>query len=576
MGNQFPFATLFFAVLLTAWYGGFGPALVAVVIGALTADYFLIPLRGSFRVKGRDQLLGLILYLTVGFGIALLGGAMQAARRKAGASASAYARRLIEASLDPLVTISPEGRITDVNEATVRATGVSREALVGSHFSDYFTEPDRAEAGYKVVLSKGEVRDYPLTLHHVSGRAIHVLYNATIYRDDMGTVQGVFAAARDVTERKRAEEALQRAQERLLLSQQAAGIGHFSWDIRNNVNEWSEELMALYGLPPDGFGGKYESWRERVFPDDRAEAHAAIERSLTGGEFLQDFRVVWPDGSVRWLHARAKVFFSEDGKPLRMVGVNMDITERKQAEEAIRRLNAELEERVRQRTDQLEAANKELEAFAYSVSHDLRAPLRAIGGFSQLLEEDYGGRLDAEGRRAIARIVAGTRTMGQLIDDLLKLSRVSRGELRRERVDLSEIARDVAAGHRRLEPDRKVEVVIAPGAVVEGDSQLLRVAMENLLGNAFKFTARRHEARIEFGVERNGEALVYFVRDNGAGFDATYAGKLFEAFQRLHTAAEFPGTGIGLATVQRILHRHGGRAWAEGAVDGGATFRFTL
>jgi signal transduction histidine kinase len=326
---------------------------------------------------------------------------------------------------------------------------VSREALVGSRFSDYFTEPERAEAGYKLVLSEGEVHDYPLTLRHVSGRTIDVLYNATIYRDNTGTVQGVFAAARDVTERKRAEE-------------------------------------------------------------------------------------------------------------------------------EIYRLNAELEQRVVERTAELEAAYKELEAFSYSVSHDLRAPLRAIDGFGQVLQEEFEGRLSADGDDALRRVRGATRRMGELIDDLLKLSRVSQGELRHERVDLSEIARDVAEGHRRLEPDRQVGVVIVPGAVVEGDPQLLRVVLENLLDNAFKFTSKRADARIEFGTREDDGKAVYFVRDNGVGFDVAYVEKLFGAFQRLHSAVEFPGTGIGLATVRRIVHRHGGSVRAEGVPGEGATFSFTL
>lgn len=250
--------------------------------------------------------------------------------------------------------------------------------------------------------------------------------------------------------------------------------------------------------------------------------------------------------------------------------------EHRRAVEEVRLLNVDLEKRVEQRTAQLETVNRELDSFAYSVSHDLRAPLRAIVGFSQLLEEDCGGRLDAEGHRDLAEIVAGTQAMGHLIDSLLKLSRVSRGELRRERVDLSEIARDVAARHRCLEPDRQVDVVVASGVVAEGDPDLFRVALENLLGNAFKFTAGKPAARVEFGVDESGKVPVYFVRDNGAGFDPAYSGKLFGAFQRLHTEAEFPGMGIGLATVQRILGRHGGRAWAEGRVDQGATFYFTV
>jgi len=232
--------------------------------------------------------------------------------------------------------------------------------------------------------------------------------------------------------------------------------------------------------------------------------------------------------------------------------------------------------RIRARTAQLEAANKELEAFSYSVSHDLRAPLRSIDGFSQALQEDYTARLDEEGRSHLRRVRAATQRMAHLIDDLLHLARVSRAELRSAPVDLSAVAQGVVAELRQREPRRAVEFVCVDQARVRGDPALLRVLLENLLGNAWKFTAQRRPARIEFGVSQQDGATAYFVRDNGAGFDMSYADKLFGAFQRLHSAKEFEGTGIGLATVQRIIHRHGGRVWAESAVDQGATFYFTV
>jgi len=229
-----------------------------------------------------------------------------------------------------------------------------------------------------------------------------------------------------------------------------------------------------------------------------------------------------------------------------------------------------------QRTAELEAANKELEAFAYSVSHDLRAPLRAMDGFSLALLEDYTGRLDAEGQDYLRRVRAATRTMAQLIDDLLDLSRVTRAEMRRDAVDLGPLAQSIAAELQTMQPERQVEVIIADGLNTRGDPRLLRVVLENLLSNAWKFTGQQPQARIAFGLaEQNGQTA-YFVRDNGAGFDMAYADKLFGVFQRLHRADEFPGTGVGLATVQRIIHRHGGRVWAEGAVGQGATFYFTL
>jgi signal transduction histidine kinase len=242
----------------------------------------------------------------------------------------------------------------------------------------------------------------------------------------------------------------------------------------------------------------------------------------------------------------------------------------------LRRAHAELEVRVRQRTAQLEEANRELEAFSYSVSHDLRAPLRSIDGFGKVLLEDYAVKLDDEGRDHLRRVRAAAQRMDRLIEDMLNLSHVTRGELRLAPVNLSRLVEEIVGELARREPGRKVRLSVAPDTVAGGDANLLRIALENLLGNAWKFTAKREEAKIEFGVTAQAGEAVYFVRDDGAGFDMAYASKLFGAFQRLHSSVDFPGSGIGLAIVQRVINRHGGRVWAEAAVNDGATFFFTL
>lgn len=841
-------------------------------------------------------------------------------------SASTYNRKLIEASLDPLVAIGPDGKITDVNAATEAVTGRSRTELVGTDFADCFTDPDTARAGYKRVFREGAVRNFPLELRHRDGRTTPVLYNASVYRDDRGNVAGVFAAARDVTERRRNEEEirrlnsdlerrvalrtaelaaserrfhgiydtapvsiwqedwsavfaavaalrrdgvadfpryfaehpefvrraleairiedvngftlemfgagdkadvltslatkfgspetlagfvgalaalaageqvyrteislnrvdggvihglmamafpvrdsgdgqvlvsvtditarktaernLRRARERAELLAESASRLLAHTDPRETVEDICRRVLGLLdcqvfvnyvldrasgrlrlnacaGIRPEDKAGiewldagssicgnvaaggqpiviedlrgdadpradllrahdiqayachpllvqdkvigtlSFGTCSRRRFGDDeletmqavtnlvamalnRVETEAALHRAdeqyrrlfattlqgvvyqdVTGeiismnpaaerilgktrAEFLgsssvgEEHDTIRTDGSPfpglehpamvalrtgrqvtnvvmgvynpvrkehRWINVDAVPLFRPGrAEPYQVYTAFEDITERKRSEDRVRRLNEELQLRA----GQLAASNRELEAFAYSVSHDLRAPLRSIDGYGRILLEEYRDRLDDDGRDALERVGRATRRMNRLIDDLLTLSRVARTEMRLQTVSLDRLARAVLRDLQQAEPDRGVTCTIADELTVRADRNLMRVVLENLLGNAWKFTARQPAARIEFGVTEMTGRRVFFVRDNGAGFDMTHAGRLFGAFQRLHSADEYPGTGIGLATVQRILLRHGGRIWAEGVVGKGATFYFNL
>ncbi|MBI5248941.1 MAG: PAS domain-containing protein, partial [Desulfomonile tiedjei] len=417
----------------------------------------------------------------------------------------------------------------------------------------------------------------------------------------------------DDTAKKLAEAELRRAESRFRsLVEQIPAITYIMARENFGTVYVSPQVESLLGFTQNEFQTDPTIWLERLHPEDRKTVICGLEHAFSQGvTSVSEYRMLTKNNKTVWFRDASRPISGEADHSDFLQGVMLDVSDRKRAEEEIRILNKNLENHVRERTFQLEQANrslkmevavrkhaedqvrklnqeltiraseleevnKELKAFSYSVSHDLRAPARIIFGLCQALIEDYGDKLDAEGHNYLDGLLSTSRRMEQLIDDMLKLSQVTRAELHVTGVDLAALALTLIAQCRRAEPSRNVEFTVEPDLEVKADFNLIRIAMENLLQNAWKFTGKLSKARIELGCTNRCNEPIYFVRDNGAGFDMEFSSRLFGVFQRLHRSDEFEGTGVGLATVRRIVNRHGGRVWAEAAVDKGATFYFTL
>ena len=394
--------------------------------------------------------------------------------------------------------------------------------------------------------------------------------------DKSGNPVRMLGTHTDISDRKQAEENLRESEQRLHSILGNMPVMLDALDAEGNIIVWNQECERVTGYSAEEIIGNPQAW-EMVYPDPVYRQNMMNLWAKMGHNYRNwEWNIVSKSGEIKtiaWSNIAA--FFPVPGWA--GWGVGVDVTERKQAELEVIQLNQTLEQKVNERTAELAAANKELEAFSYSVSHDLRAPLRGIDGFSKVLLERYADRLDEQGKHYLDRIRAGTQRMGELIQDMLMLSRVTRAEMKRVPVNLSTIAQEVSKDLSESQPERSVQWNIAPEIMVLGDAALLRIVLENLLSNAWKFTSNCTQTQIEFGKKFvSDHTEVYFVQDNGVGFDMTYVNKLFIAFQRLHSTNDFPGTGVGLAIVQRIIHRHGGNVWAEGMINQGATFYFTL
>ena len=535
-------------------------------------------------------------------------------------------RSIFENATEGIYQTTLEGQFVTANTAMATLLGYNTPEELISTVTDIagqlYVNPEERTKLIQMIEECGQVNTFETRFYRKDGRMIWVSINIRAVCDKKGELLNYDAIAEDITERKEAEKQIRR-QSKLLAAINSVFFETLTADSEETVartclrvaQEITDSKFGFIGeIIPEGLFKTTAlsdlDWEACRIP--KTDASVLIKdmviRGIWGQVLLKEQsllindlvsypdRVGLPEGHPP-LTSFLGIPLKDQGKVIGMIAMAnnasgytadqqqdmeaisvafVEVIRRKQGEEKIRQLNTELEQRVLDRTAKLEAANKELETFSYSVSHDLRAPLRSIDGFSQALLEEYQEKLDETGKTYLERVRKATQRMGWLIDDMLKLSQVTRSDFHHEAVDLSEMVRVIAKANQQNNPDRAVAVVTQEGIIVQGDPYLMQIALENLLDNAWKFTSNAWHPRIEFGrTVKNGE-VVYFIRDNGVGFDMAYVGKLFGVFQRLHTTHEFPGTGIGLATVQRVIHRHGGRVWAEGEVGKGATFYFTL
>jgi PAS domain S-box-containing protein len=495
------------------------------------------------------------------------------------AASEARYRQLFEHSPAPMLVYEKGSlRLLAVNEAFTRHYGYGREEALSLQLTDLYPPDERARMTQVATKLRGLA--YVGEWHHRRKDGSLITIEVRSHDLEYEGREARIVAATDITERKRAEQALQESEERLRLALQSANQGTYDLDLLSGEAAVSPEYARMLGHDPATFHESHTAWLARLHPDDHDRVLGVFTDYLAGKipEYRVEFRQRTQDGQWKSILSVGRIqAWDEEGRPLRMLGTHTDITAMRQAEQEIRRLNVELEKRVLERTAELAAVNKELETFSYSVSHDLKAPLRGIDGYSRLLLEDYENRLDEEGRLFLHNIRRGVEQMGQLIEDLLAYSRMERRSLHSHPLDLSlQVASALNERLAELQA-RGVEVEVGVhGLMVHADPEGLAMVLRNLIDNALKFTRDRHPPRLAIEAQVRGKSIIIALADNGIGFDMQFHERIFEIFQRLQRAEDYPGTGVGLAIVRKTMQRMGGRVWAESIAGQGATFYLEL
>jgi len=476
-------------------------------------------------------------------------------------------RALFEQANDAVFRLGLDGSYLDANQKAADMLGCTREELIGMSFRDFVVaeEHSDSERRLRALLAGEELPVYGRVFRKKSGERIGVEMNVALVRDNEGNPKFLQSIIRDVTERKRAEAAIRESEEKFRSIVEHAHDGIFIVDLEGKIIFANAQVLRLLkaNSVDDILGVNAYSF---VADKTLVNAKAGLEAVVRDGVAKDvELTVLRQDGTEIQVELTGSLIRDTLGNPISVLAMARDISERKRYEEDLERS-----------FDQLAAMNKELEAFSFSVSHDLKAPLRHIKGFSEIIDYEYSDKLDEFGREAIKAVSNSAAKMQKIIDSLMQLSRSTNVELNRSEVDLSAMVSELFEEKRHINPDRSADIVVEPGLVAKCDANLMKVALENLVGNAWKYTGKQTQPSIEFGISKRNGHNTYFIKDNGVGFDPAKADNLFMPFQRLATDSEFEGTGIGLSTVQRIIHKHSGLIWAEGKPGEGATFYFTL